>query len=151
MNRASREAPAISGLDEQAAELLQVAQAFQAAAGNPHSSASAPAALGRLDEALQALSASWCEVAADAAPAIVETWNLGSTEEPTSAPDRGLSHEQEAHLMATLHDVAAALARCARACRDGRSVVAPLIAKHTNAQPSIVEPPRLTAPEGRVA
>jgi hypothetical protein len=151
MNRTSREVPAISALDEQAAELLQVAQAFQAAAGNPHSSASAPAALGHLEEALQALSASWCEVAADAAPAIVERWNLHATEAPSSRPDRGLSHEQEALLMATLHDVAAAFARCARACRDGRSVVAPLIAEPTSSQPSIFDAPRLTAPEVRVA
>ena len=39
-----------------------------------------------------------------------------------------LSHEQEAHLMGTLHDVSAAFARCARTCREGRSTVAPLIA-----------------------
>ena len=151
MNPTSREVPAISGLDEHADELLRVAQAFEAAAGEPHSSGSAPAALGRLEEALQTLSASWCEVAADAAPAIVERWNLRATEKPTSAPDRRLSHEQEAHLMATLHDVAAAFAHCARACRDGRSVVAPLIAKHTGAQPGIVDAPRLTAPEVRAA
>jgi hypothetical protein len=115
-------------LDEHAEALLEAAQAFQTAAGKPHSSANAPAALGRLEQALQALSASWCDVAADAAPAIVERWNLGSTEAPSSPADRGLSHEQEAHLMATLHDVAGAFARCARTCRDGQSVVAPLLA-----------------------
>lgn len=109
-------------------ELLESARAFQAAAVTPHSSASAPAVLDRLDEALKLLSAAWCEIAADAAPAIVERWGRIGDDETPAVVERELSHEQEAHLMATLHDVSAAFARCARTCRTGRSTVAPLIA-----------------------
>ena len=40
-----------------------------------------------------------------------------------------LSREQEVRLVGTLHDVAAAFARCARACRDGRAAVTPVIVR----------------------
>ena len=116
-----------SPLDEHARKLLEVVQAFQIAAARPHSSAPAAVVLDCLDEALQALSASWCEIAADAAPGIVARWTGHATDEPAFTAERGLSHEQEAHLMAALHDVAAAFAVCALACREGRSTVAPLI------------------------
>jgi hypothetical protein len=39
----------------------------------------------------------------------------------------------EFHRVAALHDVAAAFARCARACRDGRSTVTPVIARRMHA------------------
>ena len=108
--------------------LLENARAFQAAAGRPHSSATAPAVLDRLDETLKLLSAAWCEIAADAAPAIVERWGRTGDDETLPVVESELSHEQEVHLMATLHDVSAAFARCAHTCREGRSTVAPLIA-----------------------
>jgi hypothetical protein len=73
------------------------------------------------------LSAAWYQVAADASPGIVER-RRGRGSESSSWPRfDGVSREQEARLMATLHDVAAAFAGCARACRDGRSTVAPII------------------------
>lgn len=125
-----------SRLDQHAEELLERARAFQAAAGNPQSSGTAPAVLDRLDEALQALSAAWCEIAADAAPGIVERWSRDGDGDPPEAVDRSLSHEQEAHLMASLHDVAGAFASCARACRDGRSTVAPLVGATEEGHPT---------------
>ena len=127
MNSTAHDIDSITPLDEHAEKLLEVAQGFQVAAAMPHSSAHAAVALDRLDEALQALSSSWCEVAATAAPGVVESWDRRATGKPSSSPDPGLSHEQEVHLVSTLHDVAAAFARCARACREGGSTVAPLI------------------------
>jgi hypothetical protein len=44
------------------------------------------------------------------------------------AMSAGLSRELEVQLVGTLHDVAAGFARCARMCRDGRSVATPTIA-----------------------
>ena len=132
MNLTPQDTHTMSRLDEHAEELFQVAQAFRGAAGEPGSTASALAALGPLVETLQVLSASWCEVAADAAPSIVARRNLHASEDPPPSADCELSHEQEAHLMATLHDVAGAFARCARTCRHGRSTIAPLLAGHSS-------------------
>ena len=60
------------------------------------------------------LSAAWYRLAADAVP---------------SHRGGDLSREQEVRLIGALHDVAAAFARCARACREGRSTVTPVIAR----------------------
>ena len=76
----------------------------------------APAALDSLQEALQMLSASWYRLAADA------------------APREGISREQEVRLMGALHDVAAAFARCARACRDGHATVTPIVSRAAPAE-----------------
>ena len=116
-----------TGLDEQAEQLLERSRAFRAAAGTPNSSANAPATLDRLDQALGVLSAAWCEIAADAAPGIIERWDRTGDEETPIAVEQELSHEQEAHLMGSLHDVASALACCARTCREARSTIAPLL------------------------
>jgi hypothetical protein len=93
-------------LRERAADLAGAARAFSTAAGAPDASTAAVPALGRLEEALRALSASWYQLAGDAAS------------ESHSAPHRGERIEKQSHLTAGLQDVAAALARCARACRD---------------------------------
>jgi hypothetical protein len=58
--------------------------------------------------------------------------------------------------MGTLHHVAAALARCARACRDGRATVTPTIARRVAASERCLgdEFPRFQRhqrPTGRVA
>ena len=95
-----------------ASELLEVAQRFQSAAEEPACHLAAPDALVSLEEALQALSAAWYQLAADA-----------------RATSDGLSREREVQLMGTLHDVAAGFARCARTCREGRSGVTPIIAR----------------------
>jgi len=99
-------------IDGHGCDLLNAARAFQTAAAEPESAEVAPAALGSLEKALQALGASLHHLAANAPP----------------------SPEQVVHVIA-LHDVAVSLDRCARACRDARSTVAPLIAKRatTNA------------------
>jgi hypothetical protein len=91
-------------LQDHAAELMAAARAFHAAAGQAAADGAAPLALARTEEALQLLSASWYQLAADAVPG-------------------GLSHEQEAGLLSTFHGVAAALARCARTCRQARVVI----------------------------
>ena len=111
------------------AELLEAAQAFRAAAEQPGSHAAATASLEGLEETLRLLSTAWYQLAADASPFIVER-RLGSDSTATSRPRvDGLSREQEVRLIGALHDVAAAFARCARSCRQGRSAVAPIIAQ----------------------
>jgi hypothetical protein len=97
-------------LQGRASELLEAARSFQEAAESPASHGAAPDSLAALEEALQVLSASWYQLAADAAQG-----------------------EREAQLVATLHDIAAAFATCARACRVGRSTAAPIIAQRTTA------------------
>jgi hypothetical protein len=94
-------------LPDHAGELADAARAFHEAASQPGSHAAGPLSLARTEEALQLLSTSWYQLAAD-------------------APSRGetLSHEQEVRLRAAHQDVAAALARCARACRDARAEIA---------------------------
>jgi hypothetical protein len=95
-------------LRDPASALVEAAEDFHHAAEHRGSHLAAPASLESLQEALQVLSAAWYRVAADASA--------------------GLSREQEVRLLGALHDVAAAFARCARACRKGRSTVTPIIA-----------------------
>jgi hypothetical protein len=116
-------------LDDRAAELVETARTFQAAAQRPGSHAGAPDALESLEEALQVLSAAWYQLAADASPGIVARRRVRGSEAGSWPRVDGLSRAQEVHLMATLHDVAASFARCARACRDGRSTVTPILAQ----------------------
>jgi hypothetical protein len=115
-------------LSRRASELLEDARRFQSAAAQPCHIA-VPDALGSLEEALQVLSAAWYQLAADASPGIVER-RLGSGSDALSPPRRdGLSREQDVRLMGALHDVAAGFARCANACRQGRSAVTAIIAR----------------------
>jgi hypothetical protein len=100
--------------------LVDAAQAFDRAAEARGSHTAAPESLAALQEAQQALSAGWYRLAADGA-----------------SMSRGdLSREQEVRLIGALQDVAAAFARSARACREGRSAVAPVIARRLLAEPS---------------
>ena len=114
-----------------AAELVEAARAFHAGAEVAGSHAAAPDSLAALEEALQMLSAAWYQLAADASPGIVERRRWRGSEAPSWPRVDGVSREQEVRLVGTLHDVAAAFARCARACRDGRSAAAPIIARRT--------------------
>jgi hypothetical protein len=120
-------------LRDPASALVEAAEDFQHAAEHRGSHLAAPASLESLQEALQVLSAAWYRLAADASAGIAER------ERPKGAaagsyPHRdGLSREQEVRLMGALHDVAAAFARCARACREGRSTVTPVIARSMRA------------------
>jgi hypothetical protein len=98
-------------LDHLASALVDGAHAFRRAAEQQGSHLAAPAALDSLQEALQLLSAAWYRLAADA------------------ASGGGLSREQEVRLAGALHDVAAAFARCARACREGGSTVTPIVSR----------------------
>jgi hypothetical protein len=88
-----------------ASALVEAAHAFRRAAETRGSHSAAPDSLDSLQEALQVLSAAWYRLAAD-------------------SPSRGgaLTREQEVRLTGALHDVAAAFARCARACRQARGV-----------------------------
>jgi hypothetical protein len=116
-------------LHHRAAELLEAARSFHAAAGEPGSHAAASAALERLEEALQVLSAAWYQLAADTSPGTVEP-RLGHDSNAASRPSAdGCSREQQVRLLGTLHDVAAAFARCSRTCREARSTVTPIIAR----------------------
>jgi hypothetical protein len=112
-----------------ASSLLTAARAFHDSASETGSSTHAPAVLTRLEEALQLMSAGWYQLAADAAPGIGQRrrWRRSNTPPPRS--DGRLSREQEVHLAATLHDLAAAFAGCARACRTARPTVTALIDK----------------------
>lgn len=115
-------------LHDRASELVEAARPFHTAAEQPGSHAAAPDSLASLEEALQVLSAAWYQLAADASAGIVaRRRGRGSAARAWPRVD-GVSREHEVRLMGTLHDVAAAFARCARACRDGRSTVAPIIA-----------------------
>jgi hypothetical protein len=103
-----------------ASALVEAAQAFNRAAETRGSHMAAPDSLGALQETLQALSAGWYRMAADAG---------------ASASRGDLSREQEVRLIGAMHDVAAAFARCARACREGHSAVTPVIARLVPADP----------------
>jgi hypothetical protein len=116
-------------LDTRASQLLQEARRFQSAAAQPGSHLKAPEALASLEEALQALSAAWYQLAADGSPGIVGRHERRGSDTRSSPTSNGLPHEQEAHLTGTLHDVAAAFARCARVCRDGRTEVTRLMSR----------------------
>jgi hypothetical protein len=118
-----------SQLHRRASELVDVGHSFHAAAQAAGSHAAAADSLSALEEALRVLSAAWYQVAADASPELADR-RQGRGEGPGSRA-RGDRHsrEREAHLVATLHDVAAAFASCARACREGRSLAAPIIAQ----------------------
>jgi hypothetical protein len=74
------------------------------------------------------LSAAWDQLAGDASRGVVERRCGHGSEEPSSPWFDGRSREDEVRLIGTLHDVAAAFARCARAGREARSGVTPIIA-----------------------
>jgi hypothetical protein len=97
-------------LYDQAAGVLNVARRFHTAAGEPDAHLAAPESLDALEEALTALSGAWYQLAAD-----------------SSRQGDALSREQQVVLLGTMHDVAAALARAARVCRDARTRVTPLV------------------------
>jgi hypothetical protein len=108
-------------LHERASELAEAARTFQTAAGQRGSHAGAPGSLEALEEALQVLSAAWSQLATDASPGIVERRGTRASEASSWPHVDGLSREEEVRLIGTLHDIGAAFARCARACRHGRS------------------------------
>jgi hypothetical protein len=107
-------------------ELLDVARDFEAASEHPGSHELAPDFLSSLEESLQVLSGAWYRMAGDAAR-IAE--RRSDPDAAGQSPDRLLSREQEVRLMSTLHDVAAAFARCARTCREARSTVTPIVTR----------------------
>lgn len=96
----------------------------------------APDSLASLQEALQVLSAAWYRLAADAVPTVLERSSAPGMDSGASRRGGHLSREQEVRLIGALHDVAAAFARCARACRDGRSTITPVIARRMPAGPA---------------
>ena len=104
-------------LHDPVSALVEAAHEFHRAAGTPGSHTAAPDSLASLQEALQALSAAW--------------YRLGADDAHGFERDQGgrLSREQQVRLIGGLHDLAAAFARCARACREGGATVAPVIAR----------------------
>jgi hypothetical protein len=123
----------IDPLRDPASALVDAAEDFQRAAEHRGSHLAAPASLDSMQEALQVLSAAWYRVAADASADIVERERPIGAAVGSWPHGDGLSREQEVRLLGALHDVAAAFARCARACREGRSIVAPIIARSMRA------------------
>jgi hypothetical protein len=113
--------------------LVEAAEDFHHTAEHRGSHLAAPASLESLQEALQVLSAAWYRVAADASASIVERERPSGVAVGSWPHGDGLSREQEVRLLGALHDVAAAFARCARACREGRSTVTPIIARSMRA------------------
>lgn len=95
-----------------ALRLRQAAEDFQRLAARPGASAAAAATLESLDAALRAIGAGWYELADDAAPGVARRPSSGTV---------------DSSLAATLHELAATIARCARECREARSVAEPLI------------------------
>jgi hypothetical protein len=124
-------------LHDKASEIAETARTFHSAAGRPGSHEGAPGSLESLDEALQALSAAWYQLAADASPGIRERQRTRSSEVPSWPHIDGLSREDEVRLVETLHDIGGAFARCARACRKGRSRVMPVIARGAGHTPAV--------------
>jgi hypothetical protein len=118
----------VNPLHDNAADLIKAAQAFHSASSQPGIHAAAPLSLARIEEALHLLSGAWYQLAADASPRIARLSSRVSAPDAEPSGTDDLSREQEARLIATLHDVAAAFARCARSCREGRLAVTPLIA-----------------------
>jgi hypothetical protein len=117
-----------------AAALVDDSHVFRRAAERDGSHLAAPAALESLQEALRVLSSAWYRLAADAAPDLRgRDGARGAEAGPRAAPD-GLSREQEVRLMGAVHDVAAAFAQCARACRHGGSTAAPVISHRIHAE-----------------
>jgi hypothetical protein len=114
-------------LQDKAAELIKAAQAFHFAADQPGIRPALPLSLALTEEALQVLSGAWYQLAADASRGIATRSRQPGTRDARPPRTDGLSHEEEARLIAALQDVAAAFARCARTCRDGRLAVTPVI------------------------
>ena len=120
-------------LQRRTSDLLEAARAVREAAELPNGYTEAPESLGALEEALRMLSAAWYQLAGDASPGIAARRLERGPRAPSWPRVDGLSREQEVHLMATLHDVAAAFSRSARVCREARSTVTPLIARRVAA------------------
>lgn len=114
-------------LDQRAASLTSAARELRSAAGRPGSQAAELNSLASLEHALRELSDAWYQLAADAPPEIASRRAGSSSRSGRWQKVDGLSREQEVRLMGALHDIAAAFARCARVCREGRSTVAAVI------------------------
>jgi hypothetical protein len=133
-------------LRDSALALAEDAHAFHRAAEQEGSHLGAPAALESLQEALQVLSAAWYRIAADASPYRGHRLRACQADASSRARNDGLSREQELRLLATLHDVAAASARCARACPEAESTVAPVIDQRIDAGGPDEEPSWFAGP-----
>jgi hypothetical protein len=120
-----------------ASALLESARAFQEAASQPGSGATAPALLTYLEAAMRALSAGCYQLAGHAAPGIVAARpNPPPARRSANSAHNHLSCEQEVRLVYALHDLAAGFGGCARTCRDAAGTVRPLV------------PPRVTGGAG---
>jgi hypothetical protein len=112
-------------VEQNAYELVEHARVLLEASGQPGSSEGVGRALASSEEALQLLSATWYRLAADASTAV-------------AGGDPVLSREEEASLLATLHDVAGAFARCARECRRARSTAGRLVEKRAQRETDLL-------------
>ena len=106
-------------------DLAGVEAILAAATQAPTGWRQAPDLLRDLEGSLRALSAEWVELAALAAPTIAARCRRRPV--MSTSTETGLSREQEVQLISALHDLAGALTRAARASRECRSVVEPLV------------------------
>ena len=109
-------------------QLHSAAIAFSEGADASGASHSLPAALTEIEEALRLVSATVDVLAHDLVVA-------NGQERHARAAERGLSHEQQVHLKATVHDLAQEFSRCARSCARARTIVLPRVAPATSARP----------------
>jgi hypothetical protein len=135
MNRSSPQQESTYQLKEAA----RASHAPAAALGRPTTVADV---LESVEEALQVLSGRWYQLAADASSVIVERPGDGADGRARPGAD-GLGRDDEIRLMDALDDVAAAFARCARACRDARTTVTPVARRMADDdRPSSIRFPR---------
>jgi len=112
-----------------ACDLLQAARAIEQAAGRGGVLEAIPATLGTLEEALQVLSASCYRLAGECASSAPRKYPQRPRDQ--GATEQRLSRENEAFLMATLHDVGSSVARASRASWTGREITAPADSQDT--------------------
>lgn len=121
---------------EAACDLLEAARALEQATGRGGAIEAIPATLGTLEESLQSMSASCYRLAGECGSGAPR--NRLQRSFVRGAGREWFSRESEAFLMSTLHDVASGIARSSRACREGREITAPLIARKLTSERSVL-------------
>lgn len=118
-----------SDISSAGSDLRSAAITFSEVADAPGASESFPAALTHIEEGLRAVSESVYRLARDAVPAKCERNRVSAhgREQSRLATEGRLSREQEAHLAATMHELAQDFNRCARCCAKASDSVQPLI------------------------
>jgi hypothetical protein len=117
---------------QSSAALVDLTKDLTAAAEEPAGWRRAPGLIQELERALLTLSAGWHSLAPLAAPTVAAL----RSHEPASNVPTGLSRSQEVQLISALHDLSTDLAGAARACRNTRAIVEPLVLRRLLASES---------------